>query len=282
MSHPFNFKDLTGKVFTYLTVLKFDKIRNKRTYWLAKCKCGKIVSIQSYCLISGSTKSCGCFGRTINIKHGLCMSRFHRIWHNIKQRCLNPNNTAFKDYGGRDIKVCGRWLDFNNFKEDMYESYLKHVEEFGEKNTSINRKDVDGNYEPSNCEWVTRSEQQRNTRISANSKDYDKHSGSRRRLKSCLYHALRQQISNAKCVELFGIDLFGLKQHIESQFLPGMNWSNQGNGLNKWNLDHIIGCNNFDLSIEEDCKKCFYYTNLQPLWWKDHRKKSTVRLTASI
>jgi hypothetical protein len=80
----------------------------------------------------------------------------------MKKRCLLPTNGGYKNYGARGINVCERWLKFENFKEDMYESYLKHVEEFGEKNTSLDRIDVNGNYEPSNCRWVTLEEQNNN------------------------------------------------------------------------------------------------------------------------
>lgn len=73
-----------------------------------------------------------------------------------------PTNGGYKNYGARGIKVCERWLEFQNFYDDMYESYLKHVEEFGEKNTSLDRIDVNGNYEPSNCRWATLEEQNNN------------------------------------------------------------------------------------------------------------------------
>lgn len=94
-----------------------------------------------------------------NKVHGMSKTRFYRIWSGMKVRCNNPLERA---YFQRGIKVCERWGNFLNFKDDMYESYLQHCIEHGEKNTSIERKDVNGNYEPSNCKWATREEQDRN------------------------------------------------------------------------------------------------------------------------
>lgn len=88
--------------------------------------------------------------------HGARQSKEYRCWISIKSRCLNPRNTGFKHYGARGIAICDRWLTFENFLEDM-----------GRKpspRNSIERKDVNGNYEPGNCLWATQTEQMRNTR----------------------------------------------------------------------------------------------------------------------
>jgi hypothetical protein len=98
-------------------------------------------------------------------KHGMSNTRFYKIWSGILKRCLNENSQAFKNYGGRGITVCKEWKeDFLNFKEDMYPSYLEHVQKHGERNTSIERIDVNGNYEKSNCAWATRTTQNNNNR----------------------------------------------------------------------------------------------------------------------
>lgn len=88
--------------------------------------------------------------------------RLRNLWSGMKQRCYNPKNLRYNCYGGRGIKVCERWLDYYNFQEDMYESYLEHVAEFGEKDTTLDRIDVNGNYCKENCKWSTKKEQANN------------------------------------------------------------------------------------------------------------------------
>lgn len=102
------------------------------------------------------------------LKHGFNkartegVSRFYRIWIEIKGRCQNKNRPHYKHYGGRGIKV--EWSSFDDFKNDMLRSYNEHVSTHGVKNTSIERTDNDGNYAKANCRWATITEQRRNTR----------------------------------------------------------------------------------------------------------------------
>ena len=103
-------------------------------------------------------------GNTVNLKHGMDGTKFYRKWDAMKQRCLSPNHPSFKNYGGRGITVCDRWLKFENFRDDMNESYLKHVQEFGTKNTTIERRNNNLGYSKDNCKWATQKENNGNKR----------------------------------------------------------------------------------------------------------------------
>lgn len=156
-------KDMTGQKFGRLTVKKFHETKNKKSYWNCVCECGTEKIVRRDQLKSGRTKSCGCLnieklkdGR--NHSHGFSKSRLYRTYHSMKVRCLNPNNKDYKDYGGRGIKICDEWLnDFIIFRNWAIENGYND-------DLTIERIDVNGNYEPSNCKWVTRKVQSRNTR----------------------------------------------------------------------------------------------------------------------
>ena len=152
--------DITGQKFNYLTAIKYvDYDKNHRSRWLFKCDCGNEKILDSLWVRKGNIKSCGCYNSRVAtermIKHGLAKTKEHSAWCNIKGRCFNPNEKSYKYYGARGITVCDRWLDsFENFFEDMgYAPSHKH---------SIDRIDVNGNYEPSNCRWATDKQQGRN------------------------------------------------------------------------------------------------------------------------
>lgn len=148
--------NLTGQRFNRLTVIERDiSKKSKKAYWHCLCDCGKMHSTLGTTLRSGMTKSCGCLGKENIIKgvktHGLSLTPEHRIWVAMRTRCNNPNFHAFKYYGGKGIKVCERWDKFENFLEDLGK---KPSAEY-----SLERKDGNGNYEPGNCKWATRTEQ---------------------------------------------------------------------------------------------------------------------------
>ena len=131
----------------------------RKHYYRFKCKCGNRKVIRIYDLTSGRTKSCGCLKKETVTKHGLSKTQTYRSWINMKSRCTNPNKTRYSDYGGRGISVCKRWMKFENFYEDIGKR---------PSNTSLERTDNNGNYEPGNCRWATPTEQQRNKRIQKN------------------------------------------------------------------------------------------------------------------
>lgn len=97
-----------------------------------------------------------------NTTHGDSLEVFYRKWRSIKARCKNKKFPSYKRYGGRGIKICDRWLKYENFKEDMYKSYLEHAKLYGKDNTTIERINNDGNYCKENCKWITWKEQYEN------------------------------------------------------------------------------------------------------------------------
>ena len=164
-------KNLEGKRIGKLTVLeraedKTQKNGKRLIMWRCKCDCGNETIVPSSRLTSGNTKSCGCgSSRYLRKTHGKSETRLYRVWRGVKSRCYNPNSTGYEYYGGRGVTVCDEWLGENGFENFYKWSYLNGYNENAEKYIcTLDRIDVNGNYEPSNCRWVSMKEQDNNKR----------------------------------------------------------------------------------------------------------------------
>lgn len=166
-------ENLVGRRFGRLVVLDYAYAERKSTkyrkgywhYWDCICDCGKLCTVKGRDLRRGGVKSCGCLWRE-NVgpkgKHHKCATRLYTVWEGMRSRCNNPNSAYYTYYGGRGIRVCIEWDDFMNFHDwamqNGYEPSAKHGE------CTLDRIDVNGNYEPSNCRWVDMKTQLKNRR----------------------------------------------------------------------------------------------------------------------
>ena len=152
--------DLTGERFGRLTVIDCvgtDKRYHKK--WKCRCDCGNEIIVLSTNLLTGQTKSCGCWRSDLakenNTTHGGTGTRLFNAWQSMRDRCSNPNNKSFGRYGGRGITVCKEWDAYVAFRDwSLANGYSDAL--------SIDRIDNDGNYEPSNCRWATPKQQGNN------------------------------------------------------------------------------------------------------------------------
>ncbi len=150
----------SGDEFNFLTAIKITEKRYGQTCWLFECRCGNIKSIPKYKVINNHIVSCGCYHKKrlleVNTKHNKSRSRLYRIWADMKRRCKKH-----KDYYGRGISVCDEWNVFENF-------YSWSIDTKYSDKLTIERINVNGNYEPNNCTWIPKGEQALNTRNNIN------------------------------------------------------------------------------------------------------------------
>lgn len=152
-----------GKRYGRLTVIEVEEKCVRK--FKCRCDCGNIVFARPIDLEKGSTKSCGCLQRDIS-DNAVSNDRLYHVWQDMKARCRNSGGRGYHNYGGKGITVCDEWdSDYAAFKEWAYANGYDENAPFGE--CTIDRIDVNGNYEPSNCRWITNAEQQKNKRPSS-------------------------------------------------------------------------------------------------------------------
>lgn len=155
--------NLDGKRFGRWLVTGRAETVALHTFWFCHCDCGATRAVRTKSLLRGASTSCGCFNRDVvgqiaastNRRHGMTRTPTYTSWQAMRTRCENPRRIGFANYGGRGIAICERWHSFENFLADMGERPI---------GASLDRLNNDGNYEPGNCRWATRCEQNRNRR----------------------------------------------------------------------------------------------------------------------
>jgi hypothetical protein len=199
--------NLSGQKFGRWYVLGRAPNKGNCTMWRCRCECGNIRVVEGYSLKSGLSKSCGCLHNELLIerctKHGCAKQnakeRIYQIWASMKKRCYNPKSQYYYLYGGRGITVCDEWLG-----EHGAENFVEWALSSGyREDLTLDRKDNNGNYEPSNCRWATQKEQANNKR----NNHYIIHNGEKHtikewsEIKGLTYSALFHRISRGWNIE---------------------------------------------------------------------------------
>ena len=162
---------MTGEKIGRLTVMERVPKAHKNAYWKCKCECGNEVIVRGTILRYRPTQSCGCLQREKAAEvgrakktHGLAGTEIYAKWVNMLMRCNNTKCDRYNAYGGRGIKVCDRWLKFENFYMDMKDTWLTGL--------SLDRIDVNGGYCKDNCRWIPierqKYNQQKSLKVSIN------------------------------------------------------------------------------------------------------------------
>lgn len=168
-------KDLTGIRFGKLTVINYAGYNVRKTgrkyhKWDCFCDCGNKKTVESRMLLSGHTQSCGCMHKNPPppIKHGMTDTRLYAVYKAMKQRCCNPNDKSYKNYGGRGITICDKWLGEDGFMNFYHWSIKNGYDENAPRGEcTIDRIDNDSGYSPDNCRWVDSKVQAMNKQTTA-------------------------------------------------------------------------------------------------------------------
>lgn len=201
-----SFIDLSGKKFGRLTVIERDLSRKRSAvYWLCKCECGNIASVKGIYLRDGHTRSCGCLRKETEAKYFLYNNqtkkenpRLYSIWKSMKRRCYDEKHNSYHNYGGRGIRICDAWIS-----EDGFESFVEWALKCGYKSDlTIDRINVDSDYSPENCRWITKKENSNNKR-------------------NCRYIEYNNETKTlAQWAEMYGLRQCELKRRLDFLQLP--------------------------------------------------------------
>lgn len=157
------FINLVGMKYGRLSVMeRVENDKNGRVRWKCECECGNQTIVRANALRQGHIVSCGCYCREKHTTHGGFSTRLYPIWRSMLDRCYCENHRAYKAYGDRGIKVCDEWKDFEKFREWAVSN--GYDETAPKWKCTLDRIDVNSDYEPSNCRWVDMKVQGRNKR----------------------------------------------------------------------------------------------------------------------